>query len=162
MNEQQATQGAMSALVVEPFWANPEHVTSLIPCADDKWQRMTADAKSLDAMVRDMYPGQLARIDGDAHLCAMQRQQEREGYVLAQIHTNIYGFCVRDTLNDGRGVLLQALGGKRRGDGSATRAIEWARKWHAEDPERRAVVQGYIDSDLRPEWDAAIAKATAA
>lgn len=152
-------KAAMSALVVEPYWANPEHVTSLIPCASDKWQRMTLDAKGLDGLVRDLHPGQGARIDYDAHLCSMQRQQEREGFVLAAISTNIYGFCVRDTLNDGLGVMLRANGGKRGGDGSAARAIEWARKWHAEDPSRRAVVKGYIDSDLRAEFDAAIDRA---
>lgn len=146
----------LSPLRVEPYWANPEHVVSLIPCASDEWQRKTLDAKAMDTMaVR--YHGQR---DPCHHLCAMQREQGRAGFVLAEISTNIYGFCVRDTLNDGLGVLLRAEGGRRGGNGSADRAIEWARKWHAEDPGRRAVVQGYIDADLRFELAVVIAKAT--
>lgn len=153
-----AVTEALSPLVVEPYWANPQFVTSLIPCASDKWQRMTEDAKAIDRMaVRDH-----GQHDPCHHLCAVQRQQFREGFVLAEISTNIYGFCVRDTLNDGLGVMLRAHGGKRGGDGSAERAIAWARAWHAEDPTRRALVQGYIDSDLLEEWRAALAKAGAA
>lgn len=147
---------ASSLLVIEPYWGNLEHVISLIPCASDKWQRMTEDAKALDRMaVRDH-----GQRDHDHHLCAMQRQQFRDGFVLAEVSTNIYGFCVRDTLNDGLGVLLRAYGGKRGGDGSAKRAIQFAREWHAEAFDKRAVVVGYIDSDLRAEWDAALAEAT--
>ncbi len=154
-----APLSAMSDLVIGPYWANPEHVTSLIPCASDRWERMTDDAKGLDRLALSIHPG--VGIDRDAHLCSMQRQQHREGFVLAEIATNIYGFCVRDTLNDGQGVILRAQGGRRGGDGSAARAIQFVREWHAKDPGKRAVVQGYIDSELRAEWDAAIQRAAA-
>ncbi|TAL72882.1 MAG: hypothetical protein EPN79_02245 [Burkholderiaceae bacterium] len=155
MTEDATQAAAMSAVNPHPYSGNPEHVICLMACATDRWQRMVEDAKAMDRMaVREH--GQL---DRDHHLCAMQRQQARAGYTLVSIQTNIYGFTVRDTLNDGAGVLLRAEGGSRGGDGSARRAIEFARRWHAQDPDRREVILGYVAQELRQEWEEALADA---
>lgn len=149
----------------QPHWGNPS-VTALIPCASDKWQRMHEAAKTRDRE----FTHHLARIgqsnpDRDASLCNTQLQAAREGYVLASVDWNIYGFCVRDTLNDGQGVLWSG----RTGDGSAEGALRFATEWHARDPERRAVLlSGYFPDDvdirggarrnLRTEIDIALAR----
>ncbi len=131
----------------------PEVVFS---CASNRWKDMTADAKSLDRLAFTTQ-SRFGRVDPDAHLCAMQRQQAREGFVQAAISTNIYGFCVRDTLNDGHGVLHSARNG-----GGALAAVEFAKAWHAADPERREVIIGYVNAAQRSELDAALALAEAA
>ncbi|MES2347065.1 MAG: hypothetical protein V4641_05780 [Pseudomonadota bacterium] len=148
-----------------PFWANP-NVTLLIACATDKWQRMTERAKESDAE----FTTTLAKVgqsnpDRDAGLCAMQRQQARDGYMLVQLSWSIYGFCVRDTLNDGMGVLWSG----RSDDGTAEGALQFAAEWQSRDPGRREVVlSGYFPEDikmangiarnLRSEIDTAIAR----
>jgi hypothetical protein len=130
----------------QPFRGNPD-ITCLIPCASDKWQRMTERAKESDRE----FTNTLAKVgqsnpDRDASLCAMQRQQAREGYVLAILDWNIYGFCVRDTLNDGLGVLWSG----RHGDGTAEGALHFAAEWQARDPERREVtLSGYFPDDVK-------------
>lgn len=53
----------------------------------------------LEARMRGIY------FDQDAELCRRQMEELRRGCVLAQIDTNIYGFCVRDTHNLGGGRL---------------------------------------------------------
>jgi len=147
-----------------PFWANP-NVTLLIACATDKWQRMTERAKASDVE----FTHKLAKIgqsnpDRAASLCDMQRQQARDGYILAVVGWNIYGFCVRDTLNDGRGVLWSG----RSDDGTAEGALRFAAEWQARDPAKREVVMStYFPDDvkmrngtlrnLRSEIDAALA-----
>jgi hypothetical protein len=136
----------------QPFRGN-QSIVAILPCATDKWERMTHDAKALDRLA--VATSRTGRVDADAHLCAMQRQQERAGYVLATIETNIYGFCVRDTLNDGRGTLHSARHG-----GSAEAAIDFATRWHSEAPEQREVIVGYVAQERRAELEAAIAKAT--
>lgn len=157
----------LAAIEPKPFWANPR-VIQLIPCANDKWQRMTEAAKARDVDFTD----RLAKIgisnpDRDNSLCNMQLQQARDGYMLVEVGWNIYGFCVRDTLNDGAGVLWSG----RNGDGTAEGALRFAAEWHARDPERREVVMsGYFPEDwmvrrsdghtrnLRAEMDAAITR----
>jgi hypothetical protein len=132
-----------------PFWANPK-VTQLIPCANGKWQRMTELAKARDVEFTD----RLAKIgvsnpDRDNALCNMQMQQSREGYMLVRVCWNIYGFCVRDTLNDGAGVLWSG----KNGDGTAEGALHFAAEWHARDIERREVIlSGYFPEECKIGW----------
>lgn len=151
----------LTAIRPQPFPGN-QNITLLIPCATDKWHRDTERAKAGDAEFTD----RLAKIgqsnpDRDAGLCAMQRQQARDGYVLVQISWNIYGFCVLDTLNDGFGVLWSG----RTRDGTAEGALRFAAEWHARDPERREVLlSGYFPENFngrnfRAEIDAALSAA---
>jgi hypothetical protein len=136
-----------------PFRTNPR-ITCILPVTTDKWDRMIGDAKGLDRLAVSL-SSRRGYVDADNHLCAMQRQQAREGYVLAILETNIYGFCVRDTLNDGLGTLHSA----RWGGGSAEAALDFAIRWHAVAPEKREVILGYVSADRQAELDAAIAKA---
>lgn len=111
------------------------------------WQAESDQAKQVD---RDcvMKHGQR---DRDQHLCGVQRSQQMRGYLMAEISTNIHGFCVRDTHHDGMGNMS--------GNGSAEWALDWARRWHAEAPHSREVVVGYIDQDLMREFTNATAPA---
>lgn len=137
----------------QPFRSNP-NITCLLPAASERWEHMMQRAKLQDRIAVESASRDNS-VDADAFLCAAQRKQARAGYVLAAVETNIHGFCVRDTLNDGLGVLYSARGG-----GSAEAAIEFARRWHAEAPERREVIVGFIFDDRKAELAAAIAKAT--
>jgi hypothetical protein len=105
----------------------------IFPVASPKWARAIADAKALDEYAVKNH----GQADRCFHLCAMQRQQMREGFVQVEVAKTIYGFGVRDTLNDGLGILLRSRGV------SQEEAIEWARRWHAADPERREVIAGF-------------------
>jgi hypothetical protein len=136
----------ISSINPRPFWANP-NVTQLIPCTDGKWRRMTEDAKARDIAFTERLAGiGVSNPDRDNSLCNMQLQQAREGYMLVKVDWNIYGFCVRDTLNDGAGVLWSG----RTGDGTAEGALHFVAEWHARDPKRREVVlSGYFPEDLK-------------
>lgn len=112
----------------------PGRVTLFSP--DPKWAQQMEDARQLDRYAVEHY-GQRDRCH---HFCAMQRQQQREGFLMVEISTNIYGYCVRDTMNDGQGILF---GGRARRGATQTEAIEWARAWHAERPSHREVIAGY-------------------
>lgn len=101
-----------------------------------EWAQQMEDARQLDAYaVR--YHGQTDRCH---HFCAMQRQQQRDGFLMVEIATNMFGYCVRDTMNDGRGVLF---GGRARHGTTQAEALEWARAWQAERPTHREVIAGY-------------------
>lgn len=160
-----APADVLAVMRPQPFWGNP-NVTLLIPCASNKWQLMTERAKAQDVEFTE----RLAKIghsnpDRDAGLCAIQLQQARDGYVRVELGWNIYGFCVRDTLNDGQGVLWSG----RSDDGSAEGALRFAAEWQARDPDRREVIiSGYFPDNvttktaatrnLRAEIDAALAR----
>ncbi|ABD72106.1 hypothetical protein Rfer_4420 (plasmid) [Rhodoferax ferrireducens T118] len=75
-------------------------------------------------------------------------------YLMAAVSTNIYGFCVRDTHNDGLGNMS--------GNRSAEWALDWARRWHAEAPQSREFIVGHIGQDRIPEFNSAKAMALAA
>lgn len=150
---------APSELHLQPFWGNPG-LTSLIACTDDTWEREIADARRLDQLANEAYSRSgRERLDKAAQQNYAQLQHAHDGYVLAVICTNSHGFCVRDAQRDGLGYLLRAGAARRGGDGSAARAIDFARRWHARDPHRREVVVGYLPPDLRAEWDMALAMA---
>jgi hypothetical protein len=108
----------------------------LFPVQSTKWAEQIADAKALDRYAVEKH----GQRDRDHHLCSMQRQQQRDGYVQIEIGTWIGGYAVRDTINDGLGTLA---GGRIHPGMTQAEAIEWARNWHAEDPTRREVIAGY-------------------
>jgi hypothetical protein len=71
-------------------------------------------------------------VDRDANLCAVQREQQAAGYIAAELGRNIYGYCIRDTMNDGGGRLSPNMT-------TALEAVLWAREWHAKAPDKRTV-----------------------
>jgi hypothetical protein len=105
-----------------------------------KWDHLIAAAKALDAMaVREF-----GQSDPDHHLCCAQREQRARGYVMVEIATNMFGYVVRDTMNDGQGRLF---GGRMRPGTTKAEAVAWASNWHAEDPDNREVIMGYCPDD---------------
>lgn len=74
--------------------------------------------------------------DRDGQLCAVQRDHQRAGFTHVVVDTNIYGWCVRDTINDGLGTMF---GGRARRGTTHDEALAWAREWHAEQPTHRKV-----------------------
>ena len=76
--------------------------------------------------------------DRDGQLCAIQRQHQSEGFTHVVIDTNIYGWCVRDTINDGMGVMF---GGRADPGTTHDQALDWARAWHAAKPTHRKVTE---------------------
>lgn len=104
----------------------------LIPCTNQRWDADIEAAKALDVYaVR--HHGQR---DHDHHLCAEQRSQQRRGYTKVMLYQNIYGWCVRDTMNDG-------LGNMSGNFDTREAAVEWAREWHARAPDMRVVLDDY-------------------
>lgn len=113
----------------------------LVPCADPFYDQAAALARKIDTRGRDL----AARLgmtghDGDATLCAIQVEAQRAGYTMVTITTNVYGFVVRDTMNDGAGVLF---GGRSRPGTTQEEALAWAKTWHAEKPDLREVIAGH-------------------
>jgi hypothetical protein len=115
----------------------------LIPCSSESWQAEIDQAQAIDRECFVKY----GQRDRDHHLCSVQRSQQMRGYTEAQITTNRYGFCVRDTMNDGLGNLS--------GNGTAEWAVEFARKWQSDVPGKRKVIVGYIADDQLPAFAAA-------
>lgn len=102
---------------------------------DGRWAeeiRLSVLAKDSPAVLEARSRG--LRVDPDGGLCAAQLRHASAGYVLAEVDWNIYGWCVRDTMNDGRGRMSPNL--FTRED-----AIAWAHKWHAVDPTSREVIE---------------------
>lgn len=98
------------------------------------------DARAMDEVaVRDH--GQTDRCH---HWCAEQRSQQQAGYMEISIEMNIFGFVVRDTNNNGAGSMY---GGRHYPDCSAAGAIEFARKWYLQAPDRRDVTIGFVTGD---------------
>lgn len=122
----------------------------LIPCNSSAWQDEADHAKAMD---RDCV-AKFGQRDRDLHLCSVQRSQQRRGYLMAKVTTNRYGFCVRDTMNDGLGNMS--------GNGSAEWALQWAREWHAEAPASRVVILGFVADDRMPDFLRAQASTLAA
>jgi hypothetical protein len=114
----------------------------IFPCATTKWREQAEKAKTDGRALFIKTGGRLADID--RQLCCIQAAQQGAGYILAELTDNIYGFCVRDTMNDGGGRLSPNFK-------TALEVWEWARDWQAKDPERREVVLGYLDRDRRAE-----------
>lgn len=114
--------------------------TTLIAPTSTEWADGIARAREIDTIaVRDF--GQHDRCH---HLCCEQRSQQARGYVMVEIGTNIFGYCVRDTINDGQGVLF---GGRSRPGTTQAEALAWAREWHAQRPTHREVIAGYGYTD---------------
>jgi hypothetical protein len=110
--------------------------TILIPWGSPRHDQVMDDARWIDAYAT-AHHGQRDRCH---HFCAAQLQLAREGYMMIEVGTWIRGYAVRDTMNDGRGTLA---GGRIKPGMTKTEALEWARAWHAEDPEKRCVIAGY-------------------
>lgn len=153
---------APSQIHMQAFWGNPR-LTSLIACTTETWAQEIACSRRPDQLANEaMSRSGRYNHDKAEHQNLSQLQHAYDGYVLAVICTNSHGFCVRDGYRDGRGYLLRAGAARKGGDGSAARAIDFARRWHARAPDRREVVVGYLPPDRRAEWDSAVAKAIAA
>lgn len=120
----------------------------LIPCTRSEWKAELSEAKAMDRECVERH----GQRDRDQHLCGVQRAQFNRGYLLAEISTNIHGYCARDTHNDGLGNMS--------GNGSAEWALDWARRWQAEAPQSREVVVGYIDKARMFEFASARAPAS--
>jgi hypothetical protein len=108
----------------------------LIDTTDPQWAQRILHAKWLDAYA----VGNFGQHDRDHHLCCEQRYQQRDGFRMVEVATNIFGYCVRDTHNDGQGVLF---GGRDRPGTTWDEACEWAHQWHAKKPTHRMVVRGF-------------------
>lgn len=121
----------------------------LIPCTSPDWEAETDQARATDRECVVKY----GQRDRDLHLCSVQRSQQMRGYLMAQLETNRFGFCVRDTMNDGIGNMS--------GNGSAEWALQWARDWHAQAPGHRVVLLGYVDAESMPDLLRAQASAPA-
>jgi len=90
--------------------------------------------------------GNFGQRDRCHHFCAEQNSLQARGFRMVEVATNIYGYVVRDTHNDGQGVMY---GGRQRPGTTKAEAIEWARAWHAERPTHRKVVVGF-EGSYRP------------
>jgi len=123
----------------------------LFDATDPQWAERTVAAKWKDAYAF----GNFRQSDRNHHLCCEQQYQRRDGFRMVEVATNIYGYVVRDTMNDGDGVLF---GGRGRNGTTREEAIEWARQWHAEKPTHRMVVLGHerlpdqLSSDVTPPY----------
>lgn len=84
--------------------------------------------------------GNFGQHDRCHHFCAEQNSLQARGFRIVEVATNIYGYVVRDTHNDGMGVLF---GGRERPGTTKADAIAWARQWHAERPTHRKVIIGF-------------------
>ncbi len=115
--------------------------TIIFPVQSELWAAQMEDARWMDAYA----VGNHGQRDRCFHFCAMQHQQTRDGFLMVEIATNIYGYVVRDTMNDGMGALF---GGRGRPGTTQAEAVEWARKWHAERQTHREVISGwgYVDT----------------
>lgn len=125
-------QAVMASWETHP--SNPRVV--LFAVTDPSWRERMNDAKWLDAFA----VGNHGQADSSHHLCCEQRYQHRDGFRMVEVATNIFGYCVRDTMNDGDGVLF---GGRAYKGATHEEAVEWARKWHAERPTHREVLRGF-------------------
>ena len=83
--------------------------------------------------------GNFGQADRCHHFCAEQASLQARGFRMFEVATNIYGYVVRDTMNDGEGV---CFGGRSRPGTTREEAIQWARQWHAERPTHRKVIMG--------------------
>jgi hypothetical protein len=111
----------------------------LFDVTDPQWAERILDAKWMDAYA----VGNHRQHDRDHHLCCEQRYQHRDGFRMVEVATNIYGYCVRDTMNDGMGLIYGGRGT------TWAQAMEWARQWHAERPTHRQVILGFCWDDQR-------------
>ncbi len=108
----------------------------LFPVTDSQWAERMESARWLDAFA----VGNHGQADHCYHFCCEQRYQHRDGLRQYEVGTNMFGYCVRDTMNDGDGTVF---GGRVRPGTTWKEAIEWARRWHAERPTHREVVRGF-------------------
>lgn len=111
-------------------------ITILIVPTDPRWHADMERAREIDRMAVEEF----GQRDPCHHLCSEQRSQQARGYMMVEVSTNMFGYCVRDTINDGLGVLF---GGRARPGTTKAEALEWARQWHAERPTHREVIMGY-------------------
>lgn len=128
----QAIMAANEAL--RAAYSSSSRVT-LFAVQNEEWAKRLDDARWLDAFA----VGNYGQRDTCYHFCLEQGYQHRDGFRMYEVATNIYGYVVRDTMNDGDGVLF---GGRARPGTTQAEAVEWARKWHAERPTHREVISG--------------------
>jgi hypothetical protein len=76
-------------------------------------------------------------VDPDAELCRRQREETAVGIIKATLARNMYGFCVRDTYNDGAG----NMSGNFK---TLAEAMAWASAWIVEDPAKHILVDTII------------------
>ena len=132
------TQAVMeSREAMRGLYSKPRAV--LFAVQSDEWRQQLDDARWLDAYA-SAHHGQR---DLTHHFCAVLRQQQTAGFVVLEVTENIHGWCVRDTMIDGLGVLF---GGRSLPGTTYAEAVEWARRWHAERPTHREVVAGFARS----------------
>lgn len=105
----------------------------LFPFESTRYGEVLENARWMDAYA----VGNFGQRDRCHHFCAAQAQLAGEGYRIVEVATNIFGYCVRDTINDGLGVFF---GGRSRPGSTQAEAVEWARQWHAERPTHREVI----------------------
>jgi hypothetical protein len=108
----------------------------LLDFASQRHDEVMEHARWMDAYA----VGNFGQRDICHHFCCAQRQLQGEGFMMVEIATNIYGYVVRDTMNDGMGSLY---GGRSHPGTTREQAIIWAREWHAERPTHRKVIFGY-------------------
>jgi hypothetical protein len=102
----------------------------IFECTDRTFEQQAQRANELgrQAMIQTG-----CRVDPDSNLCAAQIDAARAGFLRARIDSNIYGFCVRDTMNDGAGRMSPNFA-------TPTEALTWAREWHQQRPALREVI----------------------
>ena len=115
-----------------------------LPYGSPKWEQELTEAARVG---REAYVNGYTR-DPDRQLCAIQSEQVRKGVYLAEIGKNIHGFC-----------LLENFAGRYRispNFKTLVECLEFARQWHAQDPEKRRVditlggssAEGQVISDM--------------
>lgn len=126
-------------------WPLNENIDALfIPTNDGQFREIEA-AKNIDRNCVANH-GQL---DRSHHLCALQKQHQREDKKTLEIFTSIYGFQVRDINNFGVQRYLS------RGS-SAVEALRFCKKWYEEKSEHRGVILGYISPEFENELNSAL------
>jgi hypothetical protein len=116
--------------------------TILFAVQDPAWRERMEGARWMDAFAVANY----GQHDRCFHFCCEQRYQHRDGLRMYEVGTNMFGYCVRDTMNDGDGVVF---GGRARKGTMWQEAVDWARNWHAEKPTHREVIRGFCWDDER-------------
>jgi hypothetical protein len=127
----------------KPWPINNYYLALFLP--DQKFFDEIDQAKDLDKMcVRDHNQS-----DKDYHLVSVQIQHERKGKIILLIHTNIYGFNVRNTNNFGN----QNYVGR---GATAKECLNFCKKWYLEDPTNRGIIFSEFDYNHEPQLKRAV------
>lgn len=112
-----------------------------------KYFESVLKAKEIDKLCVYQY----GQIDKSHHLVCLQRQHAREGVVILEIFTSMYGFQVRDTDNFGCQQYLS------RG-ASAEEALKFCQKFYDADSKNRGVIIGYVSEEFMIDFDLSVTK----